>query len=75
MKEFDLCVTWKMCGTVKVKANSLEEAMEIFYKTSDEIMLPEGEYVDSSFKLSTDDVWEMESMVNPFGFLNDEEEV
>ena len=71
MKEFDLCVTWEMCGTVKVKANNLEEAMEIFHKTSDEIMLPEGEYVDSSFKLSTDEVDEMEAMVNPFGFLNE----
>lgn len=49
--------------------------MEIFHKTSDEIMLPEGEYVDSSFKLSTDDVWEMEAMINPFGFLNDEGEL
>lgn len=71
MKEFDLCVTWEMCGTVKIKAISLEEAMEIFHKTSDEIMLPEGEYVDSSFKLSTDEVDEMEAMVNPFGFLNE----
>lgn len=75
MKEFDLCVTWEMCGIVKVKAHSLEEAMDIFNETSDYIKLPNGEYVDSSFRLSTDDIEEMEAMVNPFGFLNDEEEV
>lgn len=75
MKEFNLSVTWEMCGIVKVKAYSLEEAMEIFNETSDYIKIPNGEYVDSSFRLSTDDVEEMEAMVNPSGILDDEEEV
>ncbi len=75
MKQYDLCVTWEMCGTVKVMAHSLEEAMETFYKDLNHIKLPDGEYVDSSFKLSTDDVEEMEAMVNPFGFLDDKKEV
>ena len=75
MKEFNLSVTWEMCGIVKVKAYSLEEAMEIFNETSDYIKIPNGEYIDSSFRLSTDDIEEMEAMVNPFGILDDEEEV
>lgn len=75
MKEFNLSVTWEMCGIVKVKAYSLEEAMEIFNETSDYIKIPNGEYIDSSFRLSTDNVEEMEAMVNPFGILDDEEEV
>lgn len=75
MKEFDLCVTWEMCGIVKIIANSLEEAMETFYKDLNHIKLPEGEYVDSSFKLSTDDLTEMEAMLDFFEFPNNKEEV
>lgn len=51
-KTFELPVTWEMCGKVKIKAESLEEAMEFFYENSYRIGLPEGEYVDSSFRLN-----------------------
>ena len=60
-----LAVTWEMCGYVDVEADTLEEAMEKFYDECDYIKLPsDGEYVDGSFQLSTDDVDEMEAMVN-----------
>lgn len=59
-----LAVTWEMCGYVDVEANTLEEAMEKFNKESDYIKLPNGDYVDGSFQLSTDDVEEMEATVD-----------
>ncbi len=60
-----LAVTWEMCGYVDVEADTLEEAMEKFYDECDYIKLPsDGEYIDGSFQLSTDDVDEMEAMVN-----------
>lgn len=59
-----LAVTWGMCGYVDVKADTLEEAMEKFNKESDYIKLPNGDYVDGSFRLSTDDIEEMEAIVD-----------
>lgn len=60
-----VAVTWEMCGYVDIpQANTVEEAMKIFNRESDYIKLPtNGEYVDGSFQLSTDDVEEMEDMV------------
>ena len=60
-----IAVTWEMCGYVDIPhANTVKEAMEIFNRESDYIKLPtNGEYVDGSFQLSTDDVEEMEDMV------------
>lgn len=59
-----IAVTWEMCGYVDIpNAKTTEEAMEIFERESDYIKLPkDGEYVDGSFQLSTDDVEEMEIM-------------
>lgn len=59
-------VTWEMCGYVEIPgAKTVEEAMEIFNETSDEIPLPtDGEYVDSSFHLSSDDVDEVKAMID-----------
>lgn len=59
-----LAVTWEMAGYVDVKANTLEEAMEKFNEESDCIELPNGDYVDGSFRLSTEDVDEMDEIVN-----------
>lgn len=51
-----LPVSWEACGFVDVEADSIEEAMKTFKETSDDIPLPaESNYVDSSFKLSTND--------------------
>ncbi len=56
-----VAVTWEMCGYVDIpQAKTVEEAMEIFDKESNYIKLPnDGEYVEGSFQLSTDDVEEM----------------
>nr|DAF71344.1 MAG TPA: hypothetical protein [Caudoviricetes sp.] len=59
-----LAVTWEMAGYVDVEANALEDAMEKFKKESDYIKLPNGDYVDGSFRLSTEDVDEMEAIVD-----------
>jgi len=59
-----LAVTWEMAGYVEVEADSVEEAMEKFNKESDYMRLPNGDYVDGSFRLITDSVEEMEAIVN-----------
>ena len=60
-----LAVTWQMCGYVDVPENDVESAMIYFENNSDHIKLPtDGEYVDGSFELSTDDPDEMEAMCN-----------
>jgi hypothetical protein len=51
-----LPVTWQVCGTVEVEADSIEDAIESFQMDHDYIKLPDdGDYVDGSFELSTDD--------------------
>ena len=58
-----VAVTWEMCGYVDIDADTMEEAMEKFNNESDYIKLPtNGEYVDVSFQLTSDDVEEMELM-------------
>lgn len=61
-----VAVTWQMCGYVEMPdATTTEEAMEQFNRERDYIKLPsKAEYVDGSFELSTEDVDEMEAMVN-----------
>ena len=54
-KEWSIPVSWEMCGFVKIKAKTAEEAIEIFKETADDIPLPENSYyVGGSFTLSTD---------------------
>ena len=58
-----VAVTWEMCGYVDIDAETMEEAMEKFNEDSEFIALPtNGEYVDGSFQLSSDNVEEMEAM-------------
>ena len=48
-----LPVSWEVCGFVEVEADSIDDAMDIFKETSDEIPLPtDADYVDGSFDLS-----------------------
>ena len=52
-KKWKIPVTWEMSGFIEVskdKCPTLKEAMK--YATSDEVDLPDGEYVDSSFRLT-----------------------
>ena len=58
-----VAVTWEMCGFVDIEADSLEEAMEKFNENERHIRLPMGKYIDGSFRLSTEDVEEMEAIV------------
>ncbi len=54
---YKLPVTWEVYSTVEIEATSLEEAVEIFKETKDDIVLPtDSDYVDDSFKLSDTDL-------------------
>lgn len=58
-----VAVTWSMCGFVDIDAPDMETAMEKFNRDCDHIPLPtDGEYVDGSFELSSDDIGTMEIM-------------
>lgn len=54
MKEWSIPVSWEVCGIVKIKANTLEEAIHTVIH-DDSIELPYGEYVDGSFDVTVDD--------------------
>ena len=54
MKEWSIPVSWEVCGMVKIKANTLEEAIQTA-RHDDSIELPYGEYVDGSFDVTVDD--------------------
>lgn len=49
-EKWKIPVTWEMSGFIEVSCPTLKEAME--YAASDEVDLPDGEYVDSSFRLT-----------------------
>lgn len=64
-KKQKVAVTYEVCGYVEVEGETMQEAMENFKKNIDFIALPtDVEYVDGSFRLSSDDVEEMEEMGN-----------
>ena len=48
MKEYRIPVYWMMYGFEEVRANSLEEAIEIALNAPG---LPDGEYIDNSFEV------------------------
>jgi hypothetical protein len=49
-KHWKIPVTWEMYGVVEIEAESLEQAIDIFDATYDEIPLPYIDtYVDGSF--------------------------
>lgn len=55
-KTFKIPVSWEASGFVKIEAETLEQAIEIFDIIEDEIPLPlEEEYIDGSFKRSEDE--------------------
>lgn len=52
MRTFEIPVSWTMCGIVKIKANTLEEAIEKAKENEDTLPLPDnGEYIDASFEI------------------------
>ena len=46
-----LPVTWSVSGIVEIEAETIEEAINSFDATSDDIPLPKGDYVQTSFEL------------------------
>ena len=55
MATWKIPVSWEMCGVVKIEAETLEEAMEIARDDDGVIPLPDGEYVDGSWRLADTD--------------------
>jgi hypothetical protein len=51
-----LPVTWEEYGIVEIEADSIEDAIAKFDEICDELPLPEGDYVDASFDLSSREV-------------------
>lgn len=65
MSKKRVAVTWEMCGYIEVEADSTEEAMNKVMENPDNFSSPlSQDYVDGSFRLSTDDVDEMKAMCN-----------
>ena len=65
-KFWKIPVTWECYGVVEVEGDTIEEALANFRKHESEgpgYALPEGEYVDDSFRLSDDDEEELKSMI------------
>lgn len=46
---FKIPVEWRSFGVVNVEADTLEEAIEKFDATINDISLPEADYIDDSF--------------------------
>ena len=70
MKSWQIPVSWEMCGTVTVQANTLAEAMEIARDTDGKIPLPDDAYyVDGSWDLSYDDVEGIRAALSGVGSL------
>lgn len=61
MSKQRIAVNWEVSGFIEVEADSIEEAMDKFREDPNNYSLPYdgGEYVDDSFRLTTDDVDEM----------------
>ena len=56
MAKWKIPVTWEVCSTVDIEAETLEEAMRIACDEDGEIPLPtDPDYVDGSWRLSSDD--------------------
>ena len=66
MSKQRIAVTWEAAGYIEVEADSIKDAMKKVKENPDNYPLPYdgGEYVDGSFRLSTDDVEEMKEICN-----------
>ena len=65
LPEWSIPVTWEMCGNVKVRAATMEEAMEIAKDEDGVIPLPDdADYVDSSWHLTYENAEEVRELFN-----------
>lgn len=55
MRTFKIPVSWELYGHIEIEAKSINDAIRIFDEQSDDISLPEGEYVDGSFNRESKD--------------------
>lgn len=54
MAKFKIPVEWSVYGVVEIEADSIEEAVDKFDETIDDIPLPDrSEYINDSFKRET----------------------
>lgn len=50
MKKWQIPVSWEMCGTVVIEANTIEDALEMAW--SDSVNIPmNGDYINGSWKV------------------------
>ena len=57
-------VSWEVCGVVVVSADTLSEAIEIAEDKEGIIPLPEGDYVDGSWRLTHENTEEVRELYN-----------
>lgn len=62
MPKWSVPVSWEMYAAITIEAPTLEEAMEIARDEEGVIPLPEGYYVDGSWRLNSDDPEEILDM-------------
>ena len=55
MKTFKIPCSWENYGCLNIKANNLPEAIEKARNEMETCFLPNGIYVDGSFKIDIDD--------------------
>jgi len=53
MKTYKIPVSWECCGHLYIKAETLQDAIIKSYEPEQE--LPEGVYIDGSFKIDNED--------------------
>jgi len=51
---YKVAVSWTEVGIIKVEGTSVENAIENAEKRIDDLILPEGEYLDESFRIDKD---------------------
>jgi len=56
LEVFKIPCSWEMYGVLRIEAKSLEEAIEKAKKEQDTCSLPDGDYIDASFKLDLEDL-------------------
>jgi len=54
MKLYKIPVEWACFGVVEIEANNIEEAIKM--ADDENVPLPEGDYIDSSWKVNDDKV-------------------
>lgn len=65
MKTWKIPVTWEVCGSVEVEANTLEEAIDIARDEGGALPLPdEYDYVNDSWRVSEEDSEAIRSLYN-----------